>query len=614
MSESYFVIFGVVSVLQALVLPGTIILKKIKFSGSGFQKLVYAAALSLVTSYFLVVILVFLNIYKQGVLIFIFLLEILFLYRLFKAELNQPIYIILSERWKKFTETLQSLSRSWLSFTNFSGFVGAVLSLGAFILSASLLWWSIKSALHYSGTIFDVWDAVVSWNRWALYWANGEFPLNTRNYPQLIPANYSLSYVFMGSTEIQFFAKFIILPMAFFILGMPFDLGLQTKEKGFFFSTIITYLLLKKFLILELTNGYVDGTMAFFALLTVYTLIKISFETNEQKKKQLIWLGAIFAGSAPIAKQAGAYIFLFYLLWLYFGILKKDTVISTLEHKKLLFQSLTISAILALPWYIIKQVVFWLGDDRSEISTLVEVSSNVHYNVSLQEQIIQAISSFEIYLILFPVILLAFFLLKPLYRWLVVTLILPYPLLWAIIASYDTRNLSVFFPIFGLVAGIAFEKLLDWGLSLWDFGKLKLWFVTLIIVIALAAGLVAKFPNEVLSDKQFALQTELFSAKKNAMLYDLVEREGSDITIMTNYPMRFLPGFGDVELYDNYKNYAVFMGKLEANKVDYLFVPEYVFVEPQIVEFIDQQIAAGNYELVFEDKSWKYYKLLKVIR
>mgnify|MGYP006921589994 CR=1 FL=1 len=607
-------LFGMLAITQSFFVPGILILRGNKFKGSVIQKLVYTVALSLISSYLLVILLVFLNLYLQVVVLSIFTLEIIAIIWLFQQSSQKSVFHTLQAGWKNVTNTLLELVRSWSHVGNFASLVKTITSLVAFTLSLALLWWSIKLAIHYTGTIFDLWDTIVSWNEWALEWAAGSMPVNTRNYPQLLPANYSLVYVFMGNTEIQFFAKFLILPMAFLILLMPFDLGLKTKKGGYFLATILIYLLLKKFLITELTSGYVDGMMAFFSLLVVYTLVQLVLTDSEREKKQLFFFCAVFSGAAAIVKQPGVYIFVLFPFWLYFGLLRKKKFSDLLHDKKLMLSSFGVSVFLAVPWYVLKQILFRFGIDRPEVRDLVQISANNNHNVGLFQQIIDTISSFEIYLILFPIILLAFFMLKPLYRWLVVTLILPYPFLWAIIASYDTRNLSIFLPIFGLVAGIAFEKLVDWTLSLWDIGKIKMWIVTLIIVIGLSVGLVAKFPNDVLNEKQVTLQSQLFSANKNEMLYDLVERQGNDIVIMTNYPLRYLPGLDEVALFDNYKNYAIFMGKLEANEVDYLFVPEDIFVDPQLNDYIEQKIDAGAYELVFEDQSWKYYKLLRVVR
>ncbi len=614
MTNHPLIILGIFAIIQALILPGIIILKISGFRGSRLQKLIYTVALSLSSSYLLVLILFLLHIYEQRILLFIFSAEILLLFWISITTRHQSLTEILGQWVDNTLDSFRSLLDTWSSEKNFSSFVKTVIALAAFVLSLSLLWWSIKLAIHYSGTIFDSWDAIVSWNRWALEWENGTLPTSTRNYPQLVPINYSLPYVFMGNTEIQLFSKFLVLPMAFLILLMPFDLGLQTKKTGFFLSTIVIYLLLKKFLILELTNGYVDGVMAFFALLSLYTLIKLDLAETEREKTHLLFLCFFFAGAAAVVKQPGIIIFILFPVWFYFGILKQGRFTALQKEKKRLYAATLLSALMAVPWYIYKQIAIFFGNDRVGITELIEASANNNYNVGWFQQIIDTISKFEIYLILFPIILLAFFALKPLYRWLVVTLILPYPILWALVASYDTRNLSIFIPIFGLVAGISIEKLIDWGLSLWDFGKIKTWLLLTIILIALGFGLVAKYPNEVLAEKQLAQQSQLFSPKKNALLYDLVEREGTEIKILTNYPMRFLSGFDEVELYDNYRNYDTFIGKLENLRVDYLLVPEDIFIDPPINDYINQKIDEGAYELVWEDKSWKYYKLLKVVQ
>ena len=613
MSEYSLVIFGLMSVFQALLLPGTLILKIINFRGSLIQRLLYVVALSLSTSYFVVMVLVILGIYKQQLLVAFFVLECIGLIWLYKGNINKSLFDVVAVWWQNTLSAIRELLLSWADVSAFSGFLKALLSLFAFIVSISLLWWSIKLANHYIITIFDTWDSIVSWNEWALSWARGEFPTATDNYPQLMPINYSLAYIFMGSTSIQFFSKFIVLPMAFLILLMPFELGIQTRKRGFFLATIFIYLLLKKFLIFELTNGYVDGVMAFFSLLVVYTLLKIDLVENLAEKKQMVFLGFLFSGVGAIVKQPGVYIFLFYPIWLYFGILKQGVFKNWQEHKKLFYSSLVLSTVFAVPWYIYKQIDVLFGRDQAGIDELINISAKTNYNVGWFQQIVVSLSRFELYLILFLFIIFAFFLLKPLYRWLVITLILPYPILWALIASYDTRNLSIFIPVFGLVAGISIEKLLDWGLSLLDFGKIKLW-MAILVVIALGIGLMTIFPNDVLIEKQSALQAQLFSANKNAMLYDLVEQEGSDIKILTSYPLRYLSGFDKVELYDNYKNYATFSGKLENSDVDYLLIPAAEFIEPQIKAHIDEKIANGEYELVWEDKSWQYYELFRVVK
>lgn len=78
-----------------------------------------------------------------------------------------------------------------------------------FFLGRMLFWglllFSLYKMIRLVGGVFTNWDAVVSWNQWAISWALNEFPHGTYNYPQLLPISESISYVLMDSTGIQFF-------------------------------------------------------------------------------------------------------------------------------------------------------------------------------------------------------------------------------------------------------------------------------------------------------------------------------------------------------------------------------------------------------------------------
>ena len=65
MIENAKILLGVMSVVQSLFLPGTLLLKGIKFKGSAIQKLVYVVGLSLTLSYLLGILLVTLHLYFQ---------------------------------------------------------------------------------------------------------------------------------------------------------------------------------------------------------------------------------------------------------------------------------------------------------------------------------------------------------------------------------------------------------------------------------------------------------------------------------------------------------------------------------------------------------------------
>ncbi|MFX4740582.1 hypothetical protein ABTB44_20670, partial [Acinetobacter baumannii] len=50
----------------------------------------------------------------------------------------------------------------------------------------------------------------MSWNAWATTWAEGNFPVGSYGYPQLIPTLWAVTYIFTGSPE-QYFAFYIYL-------------------------------------------------------------------------------------------------------------------------------------------------------------------------------------------------------------------------------------------------------------------------------------------------------------------------------------------------------------------------------------------------------------------
>lgn len=615
MAENLMFILGIIAILQSLVVPGMMILKYLKFKGNFIQTMVYTVALSLVSSYFIVLVLVLLKIYNQFFLILFFIFEVGLLIWLYRQELKESFGKIFIQIWKNFTFTFHNLFASWKEANTFSSVIYALITLFTFALSLVVLWWAIKIINHYAGTIFTAWDAVVSWNKWALVWADGIIPLVTRNYPQLVPANYSLSYVFMGNTSIQFFSKFLVLPMAFLILSMLFDLGVQTKKNGFFIGAIITYLLLKKFLEPELTNGYVDGTMAFFSLLPVYTLVKALYSKSVDEKRLHVFIGAVFAGSAALVKQSGLYIFAIYPFLAYFGVLKPLSWSYIKLNRKAFLSALGISFLIALPWYMFKQLIFIRGLDRPEISILMEESYTANYSLGLYNQIISSFSQFEKYLILFPLVFAAAFFLKPLYRTLIFSVVLPYPFLWAIIASYDTRNLSLLIPLLGLTAGLSAEWVIDISLKAFDFlrlASLKFYIIMMFFLIVLFSGLTYLYPSSVIYNNQLTLQKQMFSAAKNEMIYQLVAQEGSEIRILTNYPIQDLPGLDGIQVRENYKSYDSFIGKITNPQIEYLLVPEDIYIDPRVDVYINEKIEKGEYEVVFEDSSWKYYRMIRI--
>ena len=133
---------------------------------------------------------------------------------------------------------------------------------------------TVARHLH-AGDIFQEWDAVVSWNRWAIDWAANRLPRTTAEYPQLLPCNLSLSYVFIQDSSIWFFAKgWLFLFCLLLLLGHVRPRPARPAGADTSSGVFITYALLVAMLRFRfISSGYADMPVAFMAYAGVYALL-----------------------------------------------------------------------------------------------------------------------------------------------------------------------------------------------------------------------------------------------------------------------------------------------------------------------------------------------------
>jgi len=609
-------ILGIMALSQSMLLPGALILKAINFRGSFIQRLSYMAGLSLVVAFCGIFVLTLLGLYKQTFVVVLFVIQVIGLLWMYRYSLGEPITTHFPQIWNRFVHSLKDfiLPSKEDETSSLTLFVHSIFKLVFFILALSVLWWALKLFFNYLGSIFTAWDAINSWNKWALAWADGQMPLYTQNYPQLMPANWSLTYIFMGSTKVQFFAKALMLCFTFLILLLFMDLGLQTDKGGFLAGCVITYLLLKKFLLPQLTNGYVDIAVAFFACLTIYSLVKLLNTPDENQRPTLLVLSAVFAGGAAMVKQTGVYVFLVYFPLVYLGILRPLYNGRVQPLLRPVLYASAIATFLAVPWYILKFFMFRMGLDRPELQNLMQVSANEFGALAPTTQFLAALGQFDKYIWLFPLVLLGMFLLPTFYRWLTLLYILPFPLIWSFIASYDTRNLAICLPILGMVAGLVIEEVLlkaAFWVDNFQTVRLKMFLVP-IILIGVLLVVNAYFSASKLIEEQGRLQREAFSPQKNEAIYEIVGREGPEVRILTNYPIEYLPGLEEVKVDFGYRDYNDFLYRLQDPAIEYLLLPR--VIDPGISDYIEQKLASGDYELVFENKEWLYYRMIHIAK
>jgi hypothetical protein len=600
---------GILSIFQIAALPGILILKLISVKGSLIQRVVYTFALSLIANYCLAFILAAVGLYNRWSMFLICTLEITAVLWLYRDDIKKPIAPILRNANVSLKNTVYSIfpHKDAQMIGQEENLLNTLLVLGSLGLAISSILWVFKIFIYNLGTVFNAWDTIVSWNSWATQWASGSIPLNSRLYPQLIPANWSMTYLFIGETTVQFFAKGIMPLFPLLILLAIFDLGLKRNPIGYFTGVTITRLLIKKFLAEEMTSGYVDLAVAFFAFLVVYVLINI-LDDMEHKQKHLL-LGAIFAAGAAVTKQAGAYILIIFPILVYIRVHPLDMK----TWKKYLRVFFLISLIPAI-WYILKGIIILSGRDFPELRELVELSSATYGNSGILHQLIAAFTHFDWYLLFFVVILACFFRLSPINRTLTLLLIIPYPMIWAWFAGYDTRNLSIFIPVFGLVSGEALQEIyfaVSHKLRQSFLVNAKVYVLPILLILLLAVSGYL-FPEERLRNEQIELQKMVFSPSKNQQIYDLIAHEGSDTKILTNYPVSYLPGLENNQIFFAFQDYAKFLSLETDPDVEFIFLSN--SANEEIKKHIDRKIEEGNFKLLFIDKEWVTYRMIQIVK
>jgi hypothetical protein len=600
-------VLGLLGIIQIIFLPGLVVLRLFHLRTNLLDKVLIIFGTSLISNYCIIFLLSLLGIYSRIPLAALILAELIAILWLYRKDLVTPARTILEFMQDGIYEVSNLFfpRRQSDGISVFYYFIVILLLLAA----AKSLLWAVNLFIQNLGTVFSAWDAVVSWNSWATTWAASKIPLGSDLYPQLVPANWSITYVLLGGTTLQFFAKAIMPLFALMTLLGLFNLILLTKEFYFLISIVLLQPLLKKFINTGLYNGYVDITVAFFAFASLYILLKAHGTSDTEQRSRLYILGILFTTGAAVSKQTGVYIALCYPV-----LVLADAYFSKYPLDKKRLQTwiglFVVISVIWVSWYAFKSIA---GTDPEAFNTYLSLSENKYDNVNLFSRISAAIGQNRELIVLFLLIAVTFPWMDRFYQ--VLTLLFaPFPFLWAGLASYDTRNLALFLPVLALVAGYSIHWLIVKLTSLSE--KTKVLQVPVFILIAFAClalvNLGFLISPQKLYQRQIDLQTQIFSPNKNQMLLDLVAENGPQTRILTNYPMEYIPGLSEYQVRFNFQDYGTFLGKIQNSEVEYLLVPN--VINDRIKDYINAKVEAGEYQVIAKDKQWKMFTLIKILK
>ncbi len=346
------IILILLGLLQALILPGLIcsyFVKSLNFC----DRIIFASTLSLLLNYFLVMIMYFLNIYNQTSLIILLIIELLFLFRLKNLILNDfnNLLVLFFDK-SKFIIQSKSIDFFALLFISFISYYFYLLKDNGFL------------------TVFTHWDAVVSWNRWAIELHEGTFQ-GSRGYPLAIPILFSLVYTLANETNIQTFVKYICIYWPFLGGLVFFRCGTLIPEFKIIFgisSIFYLYLLSRGSWTSEfIFSGLVDPIMASYGAISIFIiLLNWSLKDNDQINK-IILISSLTIATSALIKLTGLFLLFYYLIFISLLIIFKEKFMRSNIFFFFLFAA---CVFISVHWYVFTTFYFRDWQLYSEYSSL----------------------------------------------------------------------------------------------------------------------------------------------------------------------------------------------------------------------------------------------------
>lgn len=433
-------LLGILSVIQITLLPGFILLLFLKIKTEGpIQKFIYIFALSLFVNYSLVAILTLLKLYTNTTLWLVIILELICLLILLKAR---KIKFASDFRFSIAVQEYLSV------FKNFSPHLKIVVGFASVII---LFYFALF--ISNFGTIFYFVDTVnlIHWNTWAKDFANNILPYKSSHFPQLIPANWSISYVLTGNSDINFFPK-SFMPLFFFgNLLMFLDLAIWGKNYAYIIGLIIYGLFAPViYPLVFIADGNADLPVSFFAFLTFYAYLKLSKNKFETTDRILFFL---FAATTAATKLAGFYVFLFASIISLYGLIKYWRQIKK-SHKVLIALQVPLIVGICFFWHFIKPVVMVSGLHQPEyvgenyIVIFIKAAKMIYYNWGLP-------------VLAFLLLTLVSSLLVKNVRHITLIMVIPPLIIWMLKYSADFRNLSFVVPFLSYISAFGLIKIIE---------------------------------------------------------------------------------------------------------------------------------------------------------
>jgi len=546
---------GIAGMVQAVFLPGHLLLRVLRLELNLPLALGLATVFSLPLNYLLVGLLTALGLSVPPLWWGVMGAELVLLLRLGARQRGPAIGAMVA------AAPAEPIAR----LAEWAALGGAMLMLGR--LSARLL--------RTAGTVFIEWDPALVWNLRAMAWTENAFPGFMYNYPDITPVTYAIPYLFMGSTSLQYFPKALAPVFAVAMVLLLVGVWVQSRRLAYLVGAVATAGLLRYILGIFLDHGYADTPVALLAIAAALLLAMAAKAPDPSASRRLLWLGVFAAIATAHAKQVGLALAAPFPLLVYLA--ERDR--GQGRAKALATAGLVLLAIGAtvLPWYIAASRAMAAGGG-STMAFLTYLATGAHADAELHAKLASMLAYMRDRLgrtmsITLPASILLTVLVDRFWRRMMLFVAVPFWLAWLVLFSYDPRNMALALPFFGVAMGVAAEAVVQVADRHLPAGlaarlarlppvpqptrpsRIRPWAASralvggLALLLAAAAG-ISPWVVEGLAARHAILQRDTGEAEVNAWLY--ATQADAPGAVLTNYSIllhRLLPGLEEVVLF-----------------------------------------------------------------
>jgi len=465
-------------------------------------------------------------------------------------------------------------------------------------------------------SVFVRGDAMYSYNRWAVDWSAGRFPAFIMNYPQLVPTAWSTVYVMTGS-RVQFVPHGMMALFPVSLVLAYVDFGVRRNAPAWLLGSVWMTALMVTAFPQYIGSGLVDIPVAFFAIVFFVVLADADVDGGSAQRSRHLVAAVLVAAGCAMTKQAGLYVACAAPLAVH-AIVRRGS-----DARTAFMAALGAAACLLVlvgPWY----ATIWMRIGRGdEISMLTTLTNDIHGGRTLLERALHAAASWiRVAGIPLVALLVASIVTSAGVRAarMPLALGLPFFALWTFYFSYDLRNSALSLPFLSLAAGHGSQVAARFAGHRWRASR----GATMTVAASACAAALVLFMLFGLGGRMRAADVRQIAAMGNPLLNERLYQYDREVrfdgNILTNYRMLSnLPGL-ERHVFVNRTAKAAdfwpFRGTVEAfarlvtdpsNEIRYV-VTQRPLPSP-IEHYIDQQLAAERWRLVFEGRGGRFVEM-----